>query len=91
MAGENASQDLPTPRLFQITIKGRRYNSTSLCDVFSILQLGIDPADIDNAIELFKEDFEKVESVEWAELTIGYSPLFHEVFIEGCQAMQITL
>jgi hypothetical protein len=84
------------PRLFQITITGKTvmYDASgvdSVLDHFvSSLQVVVDLFDLDNTIEVMKEDFLEVHDVKTAELHVGYSPLFHDVIIEGCKVMKIS-
>ncbi len=87
---------LARPRLFQITITGKTvtYDASGVDSehehVVSSLQVVIDDCDLDNTIEVMKEDFSEVHDVKTAELQVGYSPLFHDVIIEGCKVMHLT-
>ena len=93
----NVSNNLPMPRLFQIVITGKRvsYDSCGVKfehdHVVSLLQVVVDDADLENTVEVFKEDFSEIHSIKTTELHVGYSPLFHEVIIEGCNALQLTV
>ena len=66
--------------------------------VLSSLQVVVDDAesnkdlivDLQNTVEVLKEDFSEIHSIDTTELHVGYSPLFHDVIIEGCKAMQLT-
>lgn len=90
------NNNLSRPRLFQITIEGKKvsYDASgvdSVIDHFSSsLQIVVDLCDLDNVIEVMKEDFYQVHEVKTAELHVGYSPLFHDVIIEGCKVMKIS-
>ena len=90
-----SSSDLK-PRLFQVTISGKSvtYDASGVdseSDHFvSSLQVVIDLFDLDNFIEVMKEEFTEVHEVKTAELHVGFSPLFHEVIIEGCKVMKIS-
>tara|TARA_B100001093_G_C26470782_1_gene860507 strand:+ start:184 stop:489 length:306 start_codon:yes stop_codon:yes gene_type:complete len=90
-----SSSDLK-PRLFQVMISGKSvtYDASGVdseSDHFvSSLQVVIDLFDLDNFIEVMKEEFTEVHDVKTSELHIGFSPLFHEVIIEGCKVMKIS-
>jgi len=97
---KNDLNNLPRPRLFQIVITGKRFSyATWDLDrevkfehdhVLSSLQVVVDDADLQNTVEVLKEDFSEIHSIDTTELHVGYSPLFHDVIIEGCKAMQLT-
>ena len=46
--------------------------------------------DLQYTVEVFKEEFSEINSIDTTELHVGYSPLFHDVIIEGCKALQLT-
>ena len=98
------SNNLPRPRLFQIVITGKRvsYDARGVAfdndHVVSLLQVVVDDAepdkdlivDLQYTVEVFKEEFSEIHSIDTTELHVGYSPLFHDVIIEGCKALQLT-
>lgn len=89
------NNNLIRPRLFQITITGKTvtYDASgvdSVVDHFvSSLQVVVDLFDLEQTIEVMKEDFLEVDDVKTSELHVGYSPLFHDVIIEGCKVMKV--
>jgi hypothetical protein len=97
---KNDLNNIPRPRLFQIVITGKRFSYATWdldCGVkfehdhvLSSLQVVVDDADLQNTVEVLKEDFSEIHSIDTTELHVGYSPLFHDVIIEGCKAMQLT-
>jgi len=93
---KNDLNNLPRPSLFQIVITGKRvsHNASGVKfehdHVLSLLQVVVDEADLENTVEVFKEEFSEIHSIDTTELHFGYSPLFHEVIIEGCNALQLT-
>ena len=90
------SNNLPRPRLFQIVITGKRvsYDARGVAfetdHVVSLLQVVVDDADLEYTVEVFKEELSEVHSIKTNEIHMGYSPLFHDVIIEGCKALQLT-
>ena len=101
---ENDSNNLPRPRLFQIVITGKRFSYDARGEKFehdhvvSLLQVVVDVAepnkdlivDLQCTVEVLKKDFSEIHSIDTNELHVGYSPLFHDVIIEGCKALQLT-
>ena len=79
---------LPTPKLYQINFYYTRPDFPHEENVASILQLAADDHDLENAIGFLSEEYQNLQRVEKAEITIGFSPLFHDLFIEGGKAIK---
>ena len=78
--------ELPKPRLFQISIKGK--TSADGPDFYiKELQLVTDDHDLEMSIVTLSEDLEVVESVHTSEIEIGYSAFCHDAFVTGIKAL----
>tara|TARA_B100000674_G_C37484217_1_gene752880 strand:- start:344 stop:598 length:255 start_codon:yes stop_codon:yes gene_type:complete len=80
-------KELPRPRVYQISIQGKRNGAVAW--VKEIL-LVINEYDLKNSIEVLSEDLDEVDSVKTTEIEVGYSPLFHDIIIGGCNYVGIN-
>ena len=84
---EMKEKELPRPKLFQISIHGKR---NGLDAWVKELQIVIDEYDLKNSIDILSGDLDEVVSVKTTEIEVGYSPLFHDIIIGGCNYVGIN-
>ena len=73
----------PQPSLYQINIVWGDPRDPKFKNTFSILQLVADEADLESSIEHLTSQYQFVHEVTKVKLSIGFSPLFHDLFITG--------